>query len=109
MLDLAGSFSHAFSIALIIILLFLIFYKCDRRTFAAHPLAVHYVKGFAFGALHFSHPSVSRFTSSKALALVLCTSATHPFHGSLRQRLCLWCFALHYVHIACFLNDIPGL
>jgi hypothetical protein len=45
---------NAFSIALIIFSLILIFYKGDRRTFPAHPLAVHYVKGFAFGALHFT-------------------------------------------------------
>ncbi len=56
---------------------------------------VHFVKDFVFGALHFTCPSVSRFTSSKTLSLVLCTSPAHPFHGSLRQRLCLWCFALH--------------
>jgi hypothetical protein len=40
--------------------------------------------------------------------LVLCTSPTHPFHGSLRQRLAAF-GALHFTSflftIACFLND----
>ncbi len=93
---------------------FLPFSHCHGRPTR---FTVHYVKGFVFGALHFTHPPVSRFTLSKACRLwcfalhpptrftvhsvkglpplVLCTTPAHPFHGSLRQRLCLWCFALH--------------
>ncbi len=102
---------------------------------------VHFVKDFVFGALHytaftFQDRLVMHFSIAISISyLILCafygnrrTSPAHPFHGSLRQRLCLWCFALHLptrftVHfvkdfvfgalhftafifsIACFLNE----
>jgi hypothetical protein len=49
------SCQNAFSIALIICPLHQIFIIGNRRTFSAHPLAVHFVKGLpAFGALHYT-------------------------------------------------------